>query len=111
MSFTVGIVGGGIAGSTIAIKLSEEGIKCSLFEAGPELVNGPPVCHLHAGGALYRDIPIQQCVSLLKESIETLKCYKFSANVRPTLLTVPLRDPGEPEDIIHRLKLLAQQYQ
>lgn len=54
MNYTVGIIGGGVAGSTIAIKLSQLGIKTVLFEAGPSLINGPPMCHLHAGGALYR---------------------------------------------------------
>ena len=49
-----GIIGGGIAGSTIALKLSQIGIKSILFEAGSSLVNGPPMCHLHAGGNLYR---------------------------------------------------------
>lgn len=34
MSFTVGIIGGGIAGSTIALKLAENGIRSVLFEAG-----------------------------------------------------------------------------
>lgn len=31
MSFTVGIIGGGVAGSTIGIKLSEAGINSILF--------------------------------------------------------------------------------
>lgn len=57
MSFTVGIIGGGIAGSTIAIKLSQLGIRTVLFEASSSSFNGPPMCHLHAGGALYREIP------------------------------------------------------
>lgn len=52
----IAVVGAGIAGSTIALKLSEKFPSSStfLFEAGPSLVNGPPICHLHAGGALYR---------------------------------------------------------
>lgn len=53
----VGIIGGGIAGSTIAMKLSEKNIQTVLYEAGRSLVNGPPFCHLHAGGSLYREIP------------------------------------------------------
>jgi len=54
MSFTVGIVGGGVAGSTIALSLAKLGINSVLFEASSSLINGPPMCHLHAGGALYR---------------------------------------------------------
>lgn len=111
MVFKVGIVGGGVAGSTIAIKLSELGIKSVLFEKGDQLVSGPPMCHLHAGGALYREIPIEECIKLLKQSINTLKCFKFCANVRPTLLTVPQRDSGDPEEIIDKLKILTRQYE
>lgn len=73
-------------------------------------MNGPPMCHLHAGGALYREIPTEHCIKMLKESIDTLKCYKYSANIRPTLLTVPIRDSGSPEDIIKRLKILTEKY-
>lgn len=65
------------------------------------------MCHLHAGGALYREIPTDHCVKMLKESIDTLKCYRYSSNIRPTLLTVPVRDPGSPQDIINRLKFLS----
>lgn len=100
MVFTVGIVGGGVAGSTVAMKLSQQGIKSVLFEKADKLVSGPPMCHLHAGGALYREIPVKECIKLLKQSIDTLKCYPFCANIRPTLLTVPQRDPGHPEEII-----------
>lgn len=64
------------------------------------------MCHLHAGGALYREIPTYECIKLLIQSINTLKCYKFSANLRPTLLTVPIRDNGSPETIIHRMKII-----
>lgn len=52
----VAIVGAGIAGSTIAHKIASENpnYQVYLFEAGSSLVNGPPICHLHAGGSLYR---------------------------------------------------------
>jgi flavin-dependent dehydrogenase len=53
---TVGIIGGGIAGSTIALKLAEAGADVILFETKDSLVYGPPMCHLHSGGCLYREI-------------------------------------------------------
>ena len=108
---TVGIIGGGIAGSTIALRLAEQGINVQLFEEGKSLVNGPPICHLHAGGNLYREISDQQCVTLLKQSIDTLRVYQHTSNIRPTVIAIPHNDAGDPHDLLPRLALLQQTYQ
>jgi len=52
----IAIVGGGVAGSSIALYLGQLGLNVTLFEKEPSLVSGPPFCHLHAGGNLYREI-------------------------------------------------------
>ncbi|WP_390336277.1 FAD-dependent oxidoreductase [Veronia pacifica] len=109
--FRVGIVGGGIAGSTAALRLSALGVKTLLFEASDHLVSGPPICHLHAGGNLYREISEQQCLSLLEQSINLVRAYPTSVNRRPTVIAVPLGDEGEPTDILPRLNTLRQHYQ
>ncbi|MCT7656770.1 hypothetical protein MBH78_23465 [Oceanimonas sp. NS1] len=38
----VGILGGGIAGATVALRLTDMGINTLLLESGTGLVNGPP---------------------------------------------------------------------
>lgn len=106
----VGIVGGGVAGSTVALRLSELGINVTIFEEGTSLVNGPPICHLHAGGNLYREISDEQCLILLHQSIDTLRIYPHTANVRPTVIAVPDRDPGVPEKLLDRLARLQTAY-
>ncbi|PAJ72586.1 FAD-dependent oxidoreductase [Pseudoalteromonas sp. NBT06-2] len=106
----IGIIGGGIAGSTIALHLAELNIKVTLIEKGPSLVNGPPICHLHAGGNLYREISEQQCITLLRQSIDTLKLYKHSANIRPTVVAIPKSDKGNPDNLIPRLEKLKSEY-
>ncbi|MDD1784150.1 FAD-dependent oxidoreductase [Enterovibrio sp. ZSDZ35] len=108
--FTVGIVGGGVAGATAALKLAGLGIKTHLFEKNSSLVSGPPICHLHAGGNLYRDISEQQCITLLEQSIATLRAYPHSVNYRPTVIAIPQSDPGEPEAILSRLRVLTDHY-
>lgn len=65
----VAIIGGGVAGSTIAMYLSKFDIEIDLFEQGTSLVNGPPICHLHAGGNLYREISDEQCIALDRKSV------------------------------------------
>lgn len=108
---TVGIIGGGIAGATIAIRLAELGINVVLLEKGKSLVNGPPICHLHAGGNLYREISDAQCFTLLKESIDLLQLYPKSVDYRPTLIAIPNRDSGNPIDLKPRLEKLQAEYQ
>ncbi|WP_298440311.1 FAD-dependent oxidoreductase [uncultured Ferrimonas sp.] len=108
----VGIIGGGVAGSTIAMQLSQRAdLEVILLEQGSSLVNGPPICHLHAGGNLYREIDEQQCVQLLQESVDTLKLFPHCANVRPTVIAVPQRDPGSADELLPRLVMLQQCYQ
>jgi len=107
----IGIVGGGVAGSSVALYLGELGLDVTLFEKSKSLVNGPPICHLHAGGNLYREISDEQCVTLLKESIELIRMYPQAIDYRPTIIAVPLKDNGKPEDLFVRLSILQQKYQ
>lgn len=106
----IGIIGGGIAGSTAALHFAEQGLQVSIFEQGPSLVDGPPICHLHAGGNLYREISEQQCIQLLKESIDTVKLYRHTLNVRPTVIAVPIQDQGQPEELFPRLQVIKKAY-
>ena len=106
----IAIIGGGMAGSSIALYLGEIGLDVTLFEKGVSLVNGPPICHLHAGGNLYREISDQQCVTLLKQSIELLRFYPNAVDYRPTVVAVPIDDKGKPEDLCERLHLLQSEY-
>jgi len=106
----VGIIGGGVAGATIALRLAELGVNVTLLEKGPSLVNGPPICHLHAGGSFYREITDEQCLTLLQQSIDMISVFPQAVNVRPTVIAVPNTDPGQPDSIIPRLKKLQTQY-
>lgn len=111
VSPSVAIIGGGVAGATAAVHMSELGLDVLLMEKGPGLVNGPPICHLHAGGNLYREISLQQCIELLRQSIETVRLYPHTLNKRPTVIAVPHSDPGEPADILPRLGVIQRAYQ
>lgn len=106
----VGILGGGTAGATIAIRLAALGLETYLFEKKKSLIDGPPMCHLHAGGNLYREIPDEDCVALLKQCIDILRLYPYTIDVRPTVFAVPNRDEGLPEDLLPRLDILTAAY-
>ncbi|MGR5528477.1 FAD-dependent oxidoreductase [Vibrio alfacsensis] len=107
----IAVVGGGVAGATAAIHFAELGFQVSVIEKGVSLVNGPPICHLHAGGNLYREISEQQCLDLLNQSIDTIRLYPHSLNIRPTVIAVPHSDGGDPEALIPRLKSIKSAYQ
>jgi glycine/D-amino acid oxidase-like deaminating enzyme len=106
----VGVAGGGLAGSTIALHLGGLGLKVTLLETGYRLINGMPFCHLHAGGNLYPELSDQECITFLRESVELLRAFPQAINNRPTVLVVPRHDEGTPEQLITRLKKLQSEY-
>ena len=106
----VGILGGGTAGATIAIRLAALGIHTTIFEKKKSLIDGPPMCHLHAGGNLYREIPDEDCIDLLKQCIDILRLYPYTIDVRPTVFAVPTRDDDSPDDLLPRLNKITNAY-
>jgi len=108
---TIAVVGGGIAGATNALYLGQLGLDVTLFEKERSLISGPPFCHLHAGGNLYREISDAQCVALLKQSVDFVRYYPFCVDYRPTVIAIPLEDSGTPQQLLPRLALLTKEYE
>ena len=106
----IAIIGGGVAGATTALYLGQRGVDVTLFEKESSLVSGPPFCHLHAGGNLYREISDEQCVKLLKQSIDFLRFYPFVVDYRPTVIVLPTSDKSTPNNLLARLDLLTDEY-
>jgi len=106
----IAIIGGGAAGSSAALYFGQLGLPVTLFEKDESLVSGPPWCHLHAGGNLYREISDAQCIALLKQSIDFLRFYPFVVDYRPTVIVLPTTDSSTPEALLPRLKLLTEEY-
>ena len=105
----VAVIGGGITGSSIAMYLDNLGVDVTLFEKN-DLVSGPPICHLHAGGNLYREISLKEKIALLKESIDFIRLFPQAIDYRPTIIAVPTDDEGEPKDLIPTLEILKEEY-
>ncbi len=110
MARKVAIIGGGVSGVTTALTLGSMGLEVTLFEKNSTLVSGPPFCHLHAGGNLYREISDDQCLTLLRQSIDFAKLYPFAIDKRPTVIALPTSDPQEPIELLKRLELLRSHY-
>ncbi len=107
----IAIIGGGVAGATTAIVLGKLGMDVTLFEKESSLVSGPPFCHLHAGGNLYREISDEQCITLLRQSIAFLRFYPYVVDYRPTLIALPTTDKSQPNSLLPRLNLLVREYE
>lgn len=107
----IAIVGAGVAGASMALYLGQLGVEVTLFEQEPSPISGPPFCHLHAGGNLYREISDKQCVTLLKQSIDFLRFYPFIVDYRPTVIVLPISDSGSPDALLPRLELVKKEYQ
>ena len=107
----IAIVGGGVAGSSAALYFGQLGLDVTLFEKEPSLVTGPPFCHLHAGGNLYREISDAQCITLLKQSIDFLRFYPYIVDYRPTIIVLPITDKSTPDALLPRLELLTREYE
>jgi hypothetical protein len=108
---TVAIVGGGVSGAVIAVELADIGVDTVIFEKKKSLVNGPPFCHLHAGGNLYPDISDEQCRILMKQSIEMARSFPQSIDERPTFISVQKSEDYKVENITNRLEMLRSYYQ
>jgi hypothetical protein len=107
---SVGIIGGGVSGAVTALQLSDLGIPNLLFEKKDNLVSGPPFCHLHAGGNLYPDIPLEECKTLLKQSIEMAKMFPESIDRRPTFIAIPTNERYSVEFILDRFEKIKEYY-
>jgi UDP-galactopyranose mutase len=107
----IAIVGAGVAGASTALYLADLGLDVTLFEKETSIVNGPPFCHLHAGGNLYREISDEQCIKLLKQSIDFLRFYPFIVDYRPTVIALPGSDKSTPLALLPRLELLSHAYE
>lgn len=106
----VAVVGGGIAGSTIALRLAHAGVDVVLLEKGRDLVAGPPMCHLHAGGCLYPELDDEDCRTLLRQSVEMAAMHPFTIDARPTVVCVPRRDGTDPVALGSRFVMLRGYY-
>ena len=103
----VAVIGGGVAGVSASLLLDED---ITLFEKESSLISGPPFCHLHAGGNLYPQIPVKECVQLLKESINFLKLYPYSVDFRPTVSIFPKECTINLDSYINRLEVIKNEY-
>ena len=111
MSGRVAVIGGGVAGATTALARGALGLEVTLLERRRGLVEGPPFCHLHAGGNLYREIPLADSVTLLRQSVGFARLFPFAIDARPTLFAIPRHDPGSVEAMVEKLEAIRVAYQ
>ena len=108
--YKVAVIGAGIAGSGVGIYLQNLGINVTIFEKKDSIVSGPPMCHLHSGGNLYPEISDEQCIQLLKESIDLLRFFPQAIDFRPTIVAVQKDVNVSLDKVLKRLDKLKSYY-
>eukprot|EP01103_Thecamoeba_quadrilineata_P002723 TRINITY_DN12626_c0_g1_i1.p1 TRINITY_DN12626_c0_g1~~TRINITY_DN12626_c0_g1_i1.p1 ORF type:complete len:352 (-),score=8.39 TRINITY_DN12626_c0_g1_i1:57-1112(-) len=92
MKKQLNIIGGGIAGCYLALKLQKK-FDVTLFEINSKLMNGNPYCHLHLGGMLYPEINIEQSIELAKNSLKFIEVFPECIDYRPTVIMYHSESP------------------
>lgn len=108
----IAIIGGGISGVVSAVKLSKDLPDCDidLYEKKQSLLNGPPYCHLHAGGFLYPEMPLADCKELMLDSIEFANMFPDAIIHRPTVIAFNKHSSYNPHVLNHKCFHLSRTY-
>ncbi|QJY41332.1 FAD-dependent oxidoreductase [Vibrio cholerae] len=99
----IAIIGGGIAGATAAVHFGDLGLNVVLMEKKCWFSQWATNLSSACWGNLYREISEQLCIDLLEQSIETVRLYPYTLNVRRTLIAIPQSDPGQPKKFCRAL--------
>ena len=110
-STKVAVVGGGIGGSVAALELLKRypGVKVDLFERRADILQGPPWCHLHAGGMLYPEISWEESSELLDHSIAFAQEFSEALLIRPTVVACRKSSRWEPEGLVAKCEYVQSQ--
>ena len=105
------IIGGGISGCVAALELSKNpNYIIHLYEKTDTLLNGPPYCHLHAGGFLYPEMLINDCQELLHDSILFANAFPDCLLKRPTIIAYNVNSKFSTDKLLYKAKLLQYIY-
>lgn len=103
------IIGGGIAGVCIALKLSKYGRKITIYEE-KELLS-TPYSHLHLGGSLYPEISLDEAIELYNESFLFLKEFPQFIKMTKTKLFLSNLTSDEKKHLLFRCNMLDMMHQ
>jgi hypothetical protein len=102
------IVGGGIAGCTLALELSKIG-KVNLYEKKNYILNNGPYCRLHCG-LMYPMLSLKESAILLTHSIEFAQKFPQAILKRPCVITYNKNSKYNPSDLIKKCNYIQTKY-
>jgi hypothetical protein len=107
----IAIVGGGIAGTLAALKLSKvKGSYVDLYEQNNGILQGPPYCHLHAGGFLYPEISSKDSQALFKHALDFAMSFPDHIVKRPSVIAYRSCSNFSTSKLIYKCKTIRYQY-
>jgi hypothetical protein len=106
----VTVVGGGIAGCTVALELSKDK-KCfiNLYEKKSFILENAPYCRLHCG-LMYPMISFKESELLLKYSIEFAKEYPTAILKRPCVIMYNSQSNYKTVDLVNKCNFIKLKY-
>lgn len=107
----VAIVGGGIGGVFTAIQLAKrQNTKVDVYEKNNGILQGPPYCHLHAGGFLYPEISTIDSQALFCHAAMFAEYFSEAIVRRPCIIAYNKHSNYNTFDLLHKCKVIKYLY-
>ena len=103
----ISIVGGGIAGCSIALELSKDKTNNITIYEQNELLNNEHYCHAHYG-LLYPDISKEELVQLTKETMMFIEAYPEAILYRPTIIAYNVKSKYSVKELQERCLIVEK---
>ncbi|NBP00791.1 MAG: FAD-dependent oxidoreductase [Proteobacteria bacterium] len=107
----VAVVGGGIGGVFTAIQLAKrQNTKVDVYEKNNGILQGPPYCHLHAGGFLYPEISTLDSQALFYHAAMFAEYFPDAIVRRPCIIAYNKHSQYHTHDLLHKCKVIKYLY-
>ncbi|NDC95017.1 hypothetical protein EB118_14880 [bacterium] len=119
MEKRIAVVGAGVGGVYAAICCAKafrepgsrgSNVHIDVYEKGNSILNGPPYCHLHAGGFLYPEISTIDAQILFQHAIEFALEFPDALQHKPCIIAYNKKSKYVANDLVYKCKVIHYLY-